>query len=92
MMMRSLHLIWQTLQVPVCFVAAWGLVVLLGWRLVATVRSGVMTSKHLHRIPCADCQFFTGDYRLKCTVHPDTALSEHAIGCRDYQDHPLLSG
>jgi hypothetical protein len=88
---RSLHLVWQTLQVPVCFVSAWGLVVMLGWRLTATIRSGVTTSKHLHRIPCANCQFFTNDHRLKCTIHPDIALSERAIDCCDYQDHPLLS-
>jgi hypothetical protein len=39
----------------------------------------------LHQIPCDRCIFFTGEYNLKCTVHPDKALNEDAIGCLDYR-------
>ncbi|WAL59781.1 hypothetical protein [Thermocoleostomius sinensis] len=39
----------------------------------------------MHKIPCAKCQFFTGNYQLKCTVHPSIALSEAAIDCPDYR-------
>jgi hypothetical protein len=39
----------------------------------------------LHQIPCNHCIFFTGEYNLKCAVHPCKALSEEAIGCADYQ-------
>jgi hypothetical protein len=39
----------------------------------------------LHQIPCSHCLFFTGEYNLKCAVHPCKALSEEAIGCADYQ-------
>ena len=39
----------------------------------------------LHQIPCYRCAFFTGDYRLKCTVHPSKALTEVAIDCVDYE-------
>jgi hypothetical protein len=42
----------------------------------------------MHEIPCNGCQFFTNDYRLKCTVHPQIANSEAAINCRDYQPLP----
>lgn len=45
---------------------------------------GFGKAREMHRIPCADCQYFTGDYTLKCTVHPSTALSEDAINCPDY--------
>ena len=41
--------------------------------------------KRLHQIPCSDCDFFTGEYHLKCPVHPTKALKEDAIGCEDYQ-------
>jgi hypothetical protein len=41
--------------------------------------------KRLHQIPCSNCLFFTGEYNLKCAVHPCKALSEEAIGCADYQ-------
>jgi hypothetical protein len=41
--------------------------------------------QRLHQIPCHRCVFFTGEYNLKCTVHPHKALNEDAIGCLDYQ-------
>lgn len=80
-------LIWviQPVWVPFCFVLAWGLVGLLGWSVWAAVRDGVANAKHMHQIPCADCQFFTGDYHLKCPVRPVIALSEEAIGCSDFE-------
>jgi hypothetical protein len=39
----------------------------------------------LHQIPCPDCMYFTGDYRLKCPVHPIEALSEEALNCKDFE-------
>jgi hypothetical protein len=67
----------QPILVPVCFVSAW---------------ASVATSQKLHQIPCTNCQFFTGDYRLKCTVQPTIANTEAAITCMDYQakTNPLL--
>lgn len=78
--------------VPICFFCAWGLMLMLGLSLWTTVRDSVTTSKRLHQIPCPDCQYFTGDYRLKCTVQPSIASSEDAIDCLDYQPktNPLL--
>ncbi len=46
---------------------------------------GINYVKRLHQIPCSRCTFFTGDYRLKCTVHPYSALTETAINCSDYE-------
>lgn len=54
------------------------------WRIIYTLRQGVGYVKRLHQIPCSRCTYFTGDYRLKCTVHPIFALTEEAIGCVDY--------
>lgn len=70
---------------PFCFVMAWGIVLVAGWSILAALRDGVNQVKQLHQIPCANCQFFTNSYYLKCPVHPSMALSEEAIGCRDYQ-------
>ena len=49
------------------------------------VQEGITRLRRLHQIPCSRCAFFTGDYRLKCTVHPCKALSEEAIDCFDYE-------
>lgn len=49
----------------------------------------VAKAKQMHNIPCANCQYFTGDYRLKCTIQPHAALSEAAIDCPDYR--PITS-
>ena len=54
------------------------------WRLFHTLQQGTSYVRRLHQIPCSRCAYFTGDYRLKCTVHPVSALTEEAIDCRDY--------
>lgn len=75
----------QPLLVPICFVSAWTLMILVVWSLWATTRDSVATAKQMHQIPCTNCQFFTDDYRLKCTVHPSIANTEEAIDCGDFQ-------
>ena len=54
------------------------------WRLLKTLQQGTSYVRRLHNIPCSRCAYFTGDYRLKCTVHPTSALTEEAIDCMDY--------
>lgn len=49
-----------------------------------TTKQGINHLKRLHQVPCSNCAYFTGDYRLKCTVNPTIAMSETAIGCRDF--------
>ncbi|NJN58774.1 MAG: hypothetical protein HC879_15385 [Leptolyngbyaceae cyanobacterium SL_5_9] len=82
------HWLVQAIQpflVPLCFIFAWSLILMTLWSIWAALRDGVANAKRMHQIPCADCQFFTGDYHLKCTVHPTIALSEEAIDCLDHQ-------
>ena len=74
----------QPFLVPICLICAWLLVFLTIWSIWTSISDGVNRTKRLHQIPCTNCQFFTGDYYLKCTVHPVRALSEEAIDCRDY--------
>ncbi len=75
----------QPLLVPICFFCAWTLITLFAWSIFSAVRDGVATTQKMHQIPCSDCQFFTGDYRLKCTVRPSIANTEAALECCDYQ-------
>ncbi len=71
---------------------AWGIMILAGWSLWTTARDSVKIAQKMHQIPCTGCQFFTADYRLKCTVHPSIANTEEAIHCLDYQakTNPML--
>ena len=55
------------------------------WSLVSPLMAAVARGRQMHRIPCTKCRFFTNDYRLKCTVKPQIANTEAAIGCYDYQ-------
>jgi hypothetical protein len=48
---------------------------------------GIHYLQHVHEIPCDRCAFCTGDYRLKCAVHPSKAFTETAIHCLDYEPH-----
>jgi len=75
----------QPLLVPICFVIAWGVTILAILNIWAAARDSVATAKQMHQIPCTGCQYFTDNYRLKCTVHPSIANTEEAIDCSDYQ-------
>ncbi|MGV0103336.1 hypothetical protein [Nostoc sp. DSM 114167] len=75
----------QPLLVPICFVVAWTVTVLVVLSLWTAARDSVATAKQMHQIPCTGCQFFTDNYRLKCTVRPSIANTEEAINCLDYQ-------
>ncbi|MBV8884226.1 MAG: hypothetical protein JO235_09555 [Chroococcidiopsidaceae cyanobacterium CP_BM_RX_35] len=94
-MFQVLYILVHAIQpflVPLCFFCAWALTFLFAWSLWSTIRDSAATTKRMHQIPCANCRFFTGDYRLKCTVQPSVANSEEAINCPDYQPktNPLL--
>ncbi len=75
----------QPLLIPICFVVAWTVTILVVLSLWTAARDSVTTAKQMHQIPCAGCQFFTDNYRLKCTVRPSIANTEEAIHCLDYQ-------
>lgn len=84
------------LHLVFCF-SVWTLIFIwLSWRLIVVAQQGINHLKRIHQIPCSSCTYFTGDYRLKCTVNPMLAMSESAIGCRDYSytDHrpPVCRG
>ncbi len=83
--LRAIMTTFQPYWVPICAALAWGLLLMVVASVWAAMRDGVRRSQHLHRIPCARCQYFTGDYHLKCTVHPHLALTEQAIGCPDHR-------
>ena len=78
----------QTIVVLIFGCFAWATIALLFWSAWNTLREGITTLKRLHQIPCDRCAFFTGDYRLKCTVRPIDALTENAIDCRDFEEVP----
>ena len=50
-----------------------------------TVKQGWQHLRQLHQVPCSRCVYFTRDYHLKCTVNPTQALTEEAIGCKDFE-------
>jgi hypothetical protein len=75
----------QPLLKPLCFVVAWGVLGLGGWSVWSAVRDSIARAQQMHRVPCAGCRYFSGDYHLKCPIHPRTALSEAAIDCPDFE-------
>jgi hypothetical protein len=54
------------------------------YKIVSEFSQGINHIKKLHQVPCSKCAYFTGDYRLKCPINPEIALSELAIDCRDF--------
>ncbi|MBF2029480.1 MAG: hypothetical protein IGS48_22420 [Oscillatoriales cyanobacterium C42_A2020_001] len=84
-LLKPVILAIQAFIVPICFVSAWVIVLLTAWSVWSTVRDTATRTRQLHQIPCANCQYFTSSYHLKCTVHPASALTEDAISCMDYE-------
>ncbi|ERT08460.1 hypothetical protein M595_1573 [Lyngbya aestuarii BL J] len=86
-MLKLLITLIQAIQpflVPLCFVCAWGLMILLVWSVGSAIFDTLRRAQRMHQIPCADCAYFTKDYHLKCPVRPTIALSEEAIDCPDF--------
>ena len=81
------RLIWLLRSLPseVFAAIAWGSIALGLWHVIAAGRATLRRSVAMHEIPCANCQFFTNDHRLKCPVHPHAALTPDAVGCRDFE-------
>ncbi|MGD1919391.1 MAG: hypothetical protein ACFCAD_11165 [Pleurocapsa sp.] len=77
--------VFKPVMLHLRFVGAYSLLGLVGWSLIRFLIDLVATVKKMHQIPCTRCRFFTGDYRLKCTVNPHVANTEAAIGCSDCQ-------
>jgi hypothetical protein len=80
----------QLVLVPLCFVLAWTLVGLIAWSLMMAARDGVARATEMHKIPCAECRYFTNDHRLKCPLHPKIALTEAAIDCADFEHTDMM--
>ncbi|MEA5514307.1 hypothetical protein [Nodularia sp. UHCC 0506] len=68
-----------------CAFCSWLILILSSFSVWLTLKKGTNHLKRLHQIPCHNCEFFTNDYRLKCTVNPIKACSEEAIGCIDFE-------
>lgn len=68
-----------------CALCAWIMVIFAIISFWLLLNRGTNHLKKLHDIPCSNCDFFTNDYRLKCTIHPYTACSEDAIDCIDFE-------
>ena len=77
--------LFKPVILPLRFVGACFLLGLCAWSLTGFIMDAVARARTMHRIPCTKCSFFTGDYRLKCTINPNLANTEQAIGCPDYQ-------
>ena len=64
---------------------AWALLIIAGISLAQMFRDGAAKIKHLHKIPCSTCVFYTSQACLKCSVHPTWAATENAIDCPDFE-------
>lgn len=72
------------MMIPICFILTWIFLLTLASTLYSACNDTAAKAKKMHQIPCSNCQYFTNDYRLKCTIQPMIANTEQAIGCRDY--------
>lgn len=71
---------------PIYLVGAWVFILSLMATLWGVIRDIVNRSKQMHQIPCSNCQYFTNDYHLKCTIQPRIANTELAVDCSDFRE------
>ena len=76
---------------PIYLVSAWVLLILIIRTVFKAIADVIKTAKKMHQIPCSNCEYFTNNYRLKCTLHPKLAQTEGAISCSDYSDNELFN-
>ncbi len=69
----------------ICCIIAWGILLSWIWAIYRNFQVGVAHLQRLHQVPCYRCKYFVDSCYLKCTINPQTACSESAIDCRDYQ-------
>jgi hypothetical protein len=70
---------------PIYFLITWGFLGLLLWTFIIGLRDIKKRGEIMHKIPCSQCQYFTNDHRLKCTLQPLIANTELAIDCPDFR-------
>lgn len=74
-----------SLPPPLSMMIAWLLLLLPLWTMARAIAAVLHQAQQMHRIPCHNCRFYSGDPYLKCTVHPHHALTESAIHCPDFK-------
>ncbi|MEO0014678.1 MAG: hypothetical protein RLZZ535_3067 [Cyanobacteriota bacterium] len=79
--------LFKPLLLQLRVVGAFSILSLCAWSLISCIVDVIAQAQKMHQIPCTKCRFFTGDYRLKCTINPSVANTEQAIGCGDYRHH-----
>ena len=73
-------------MLTICFICLWvSMILMFIVSIFQAFKHGTIHLKKIHQIPCSKCDFFTNDYRLKCTVHPVKASTESAINCFDFE-------
>ena len=76
--------LFKPIMLQLRFVGACFVLGLFGYSFLGMILDAFSRAKVMHQIPCTKCRFFTGDYRLKCTVNPHAANTEKAIDCPDF--------
>lgn len=66
------------------FVVLTGMAIWLSKRRMEQKKDSFFNFNRFHQVPCRKCQYFTGNFYLKCAVRPLDVLTKKAINCSDY--------
>ena len=67
------------------FMAVLVIFILMLTKALQLINSKNSAANGCHTLPCRNCYFFTNNYHLRCTVHPDCVLTRKALDCPDYR-------
>lgn len=71
--------------IPISFVLIWSVATAAFLGLPKLVGGNRHRVKAARKIPCYQCQYFTNNPYLRCAVRPETAMTEDALDCSDFQ-------
>lgn len=70
---------------PVSFIMGWAVLFFMLSKIGRAARDEFLINiKHLNRVPCRNCRFYSNNVHLKCAVNPSIVLTEQALDCSDY--------
>ena len=73
---------------PVSFIMGWAVLFFMLSKIGRAASDEFLIGiKHLNRVPCRNCQFYSNNVHLKCAVNPSIVMTEQALNCCDYVPH-----
>ena len=74
----------QTVSVTLVTIVTIGSLSIAAYKWLPKLIKPSFSQKPLTIVPCLRCHYFNPNPYIKCTLHPNSVLTDEAIDCQDY--------